>query len=352
MKVTVNKGIFVIILIFSLTLAGAENFKPVRQKTYDDQIYGYFSRALIGKNNDIIASFYKTPLRLFTSEKSIQFAPYGQGPNELTGLWTLCRYKDDIAMVEMPNKIKIFTGKDGTYVWKETKWFKRGPYAHTPRSVVFLDNKWFFAGINFHDMKETDKKISFVKVYGSDGKAIKDMLVRVVKNAKSATPFMHMDHFIEIYKDRLFYLIENELKVTVIDPKGLSVLKELSLETPGYYKPMPQDFYIWKKYDKPGENIEKDMEQWKFSYSRIMKVEIEGNYLVLQFRIFGEKQKKFALLFYNAENFKLEKTVFTDDCFLGARNGEYYFYANGDPGFDEEDADKCTINVYRWQEEK
>ena len=57
------------------------------------------------------------------------------------------------------------------------------------------------------------------------------------------------------------------------------------------------------------------------------------------------KLKKFALLFYNAENFKLERTIFTNDLLLGAKDGKYYFYANGDPGRDEE-AEEFIIHIY------
>lgn len=346
MRITIGRGIFFLILLFAISTARAQTLELERQFTYDDEIFGYFSSAIIDKDNHIIGGFYNTPRRLFTPEQSVPFAELGQGPNQLTGLWATGTYNDDLAFVEMPNKIKIFTKKDGKYVWKETKWFKRGPYLHAVRGIAFLENKWFFAGINYIDMKKNDFKISFVKVYDSEGNPLKELLEREVKdNETEALPYMQMTHFIFDYKDRLFYLPENELKVTVIDPKELKVLKEISLEIPACYKPMPPGLYTFKKRDG-GENRELDLYEWKSSYSRIMKVQCDGDYLVLQFRVFDKESKKFALLFYNADTFKLEKTLFIDDCFMGARDGKYYFYAGGDPGIDEEDADKCIINVY------
>lgn len=346
MKITIGRCIFLLILLLSISTARAQTLELERQFTYDDEIFGYFSSAIIDKDNHIIGSFYRSPMRLFTPEKSVTFAEKGQGPNELTGLWATGSYNDDLVFVEMPNKIKIFTKKDGKYVWKETKWFKRGMYLHAVRGIAFFDNKWFFAGINYLNMDKNDLKISFVKVYDAEGNPLKELLEKEVKdNLTEAYPYTQMTHFIFDYKDRLFYLPENELKVTVIDPKELKVLKEISLETPACYKPMPPGLYTFKKRDG-GENRELDLYEWMSSYSRIMKVQCDGEYLVLQFRVFDKKSKNFALLFYNAGTFKLEKTVFIDDCFMGARDGKYYFYAGGDPGIDEEDADKCIINVY------
>jgi len=335
-----------VLMLSTVILQGAKDFKLVHRLTYKDQIYGYFRGSLIDSDNDIIVGFYGTPLRLFTPEKSIQFALMGQGPNQLTNLWAYCWYNNDLALFEMPNKIKIFMKKNDSYQWKETKWLKRGPFAHVPRGAVFFDNKWFIAGSNFHDMGGPTSKVSFVKIYGANGKPLKDLLFKQFKEPRM---HIHMHYFILVCKNRVLYLPENELKVTVIDPTELKILKEVSLETPVYYKPMPPDFYILNDSGKRSDLL-KALEYWKYSYSRISKVVVDENQLVLQFRIFDEERKKFALLFYNAENFKLEKTVFTDDCFLGARNGEYYFYANGDPGFDEEDADKCIINVYRFED--
>jgi hypothetical protein len=95
-----------------------------------------------------------------------------------------------------------------------------------------------------------------------------------------------------------------------------------------------------------------DVETWATGYSSITEAAVDGNWLVVQVRTCSTKEKKFALLFYNVENnFKLEKTVFTDDFLLDVKDGKYYCFANGDPGRDD-DTDQCIINIYAWEKTK
>ena len=341
-KLTLTLLVF---MFWSSILNASDNFKLIQKVTFDDEVYGYFRDAIIDKDNDLICSFYRTPLRMFTKEKSMTFATRGQGPNQLTDLWTYCLYQSDLALFEMPNKIKIFAKKNGAYVWKETKWLKSGPYVHTPRDAIFFDDKWFVAGANYHDLGGKGSKISFIKIYAADGNPLKDL---IFKESSGDTQYLHMDFFVLDCNGNVLYLPENELKVTVIDPKELKIIREAALETPSSYKPMPPDFYVPKRSDNPGD-IMKMLEKWRFSYSRILSIAVDNGHLVLQYRVFDDKLKKFALLFYDTGSFKLEKTIFTNDCFMTARTGKYYFYANGDPGIDEE-ADKCVINVYSFED--
>jgi hypothetical protein len=78
---------------------------------------------------------------------------------------------------------------------------------------------------------------------------------------------------------------------------------------------------------------------------------VDGDYLVVQIRTCRDDMKKFALLFYSAKTFKLEKTVFLNDFLLGARAGKFYFFANGNPGRDE-DTEEIVINVYAFEKKK
>ncbi|MCK4766736.1 MAG: hypothetical protein KAW12_31385 [Candidatus Aminicenantes bacterium] len=157
-----------------------------------------------------------------------------------------------------------------------------------------------------------------------------------------------MTYHLAPHKKHVFFIPENELKVILISVKELEVKKEIKLEAPQFYKKMPVDFYTWKEYLKlPKNSFEIDLQKWKSAYCRINKVIIEDNYLVLQVRTRSEQLKKFALLFYNPETFKLEKTIYTDDLLLGSRNGKYYFFAGGDPAFDE--VDDFTIHIYSFK---
>ena len=107
---------------------------------------------------------------------------------------------------------------------------------------------------------------------------------------------------------------------------------------------MPDNFYVWKKYNNPKDNILNDIESWNMGYSKITNALVDGKYLIIQIRTCNTDLKKFALLFYNANNFKLEKTFFTDDFLMGVKNGKLYCFSNGDPGRDD-DTDKCVINI-------
>jgi hypothetical protein len=145
-------------------------------------------------------------------------------------------------------------------------------------------------------------------------------------------------------------MIENELKVYVVSTKTLEIIKEVQLEIPPFYKKMPESFYAWKEY-KDRSELPLDIEKWDMGYSSIQGIAVDGNYLVVQIRTPVEKMKKFALLFYNAETFKLERTVFLDDYLLDVKDGKYYCYANGNPGRDE-NTDECIINIYSFEEKK
>jgi hypothetical protein len=214
--------------------------------------------------------------------------------------------------------------------------------------VIFFKKKWFLAGENTLSQKGEKSEVSMIKIFSSAGKPVTNLIKRVYNNFSA---YHRMDHFITHGKDRVFYMAENELKVYIICHDNLKVLREVNLDKPGFYKKMPDDYYAFKRYENDQRGWDRDHQKWKTTYSRIMRVKREGNFLVIQIRAFGEKQKKFAVLFYNADTLKLEKTFATDDLFLGTLNGKYYFYAHGDPGFDE-GTDDCIINIYAFKEKK
>jgi hypothetical protein len=345
------------ILFFALTLSlpllGLDNFQLVEQWNHGDReplttLYGPF----IDKDGHVVASFGKIGFRLISKDKVTSFAPMGQGPSDIYLCVGECRYKDDIAIMELSQKVKIFTKKDNTYKWKETKWLKRAYYQQITRDVLFYKDKWFIAGEKPMDSNKGKSGIEtdhiFVKVYDSSGKPLARLIKKVYKKRKRHN---HMDFYVVPYKSSVFFLAENELKVYEICTDRLKVVKKTNLEVPSFYKKMPEDFYIFKRYDDDPRGFRRDYEYWKVSYSRITKVVVENGYLVLQIRTFGEKQKKFALLFYNADTLKLEKTIPIDDYFMGARDGKYYFFANGNPGRDE-DAEECIINIYAFKQVK
>ncbi|MGE5344107.1 MAG: hypothetical protein ACM3SY_21790 [Candidatus Omnitrophota bacterium] len=338
--------IIFIILFSNLIFAVTFDFKCIDQWKHEE-IFGNHFFSIIDKDNEVVGSFYKSPIRIISRNKIIQFAPRGEGPSELLGLEALFEYKGDLAAVERPEKMKIFTKKQGTYVWKETKWIKRGRFAHVVKNGIFFDNKFFLAGVEFLTLKN-DREVYFLRVLDGNG----NLLKQLIKNNSANPRFVLKNYYIKGYKkDRVFFLIENELKVTLISSKTLEIVKEVPLEIPAFYKKMPEDFYTFKKYAQSGNEFHLDLETWSMGYSKITNCCTTDKHLVLQIRTCNDKLKKFALLFYNAETFKLENTVFIDDFFLGYKDGKYYFFANGDPGRDD-NTDDCIINIYAFTPSK
>ncbi len=336
--------LFVIIFFTSSVLTGASDFKRVDQWKHDELCLHHFY-SLIDPDNQVVGAFYKNPNLLISREKIVKFAGYGQSPNELTNLLGMFFYRGDLAMVEMPKKIKIFTKKNGTYAWKETKWLKMGKMPQIVKDGIFFDNKIFLAGLTFLESTKNENEIntSFIKVYDEKGTLLKDL---VHKTFKGPNRFYLMKYYVIGYKtDRVFFLAENELKVTLISAKTLEPVKEVNLEIPSFYKKMPDDFYSWNKEKQQNENFNLVLENYAMGYSGINNSLVEGKYLVVQMRTCNPKLKKFALLFYNADSFKLEETIFIDDFLLGAKDGKYYFFANGDPSRDE-NTYECIINIY------
>ncbi|UCH97251.1 MAG: hypothetical protein JSV88_10480 [Candidatus Aminicenantes bacterium] len=341
-----------VIVICVLPLLGIEEFKKINQWNHGDQeIYKHLSRGIIDGDDHVITRTGGWGARslLITPKDVVSFAPIGQGPGDIYLLCASCPYQNDLAMVEYSQKLKIFTKKDNKYAWKETKWLKRDRYNQKITDMLFFKDKWFLAGHHPLNINESKKKktVSLLRIFDKDGKPIKELIIREIDIHERQC---EMEHFVVLHDDRLFFLFENELKVYEIPLEKLEVTKEVKLEIPSFYKKMPEDFYMFKRYTNTKDFV-KDIQYWMTSYSRIINVLIEDGLLVLQLRTCKEELKKFALLFYDADSLELKKTFFIDDFLLGARKGIYYFYANGRPGLDD-DIDECIINLYSFTGKK
>ncbi|MCI0470731.1 MAG: hypothetical protein L0Y73_03635, partial [Candidatus Aminicenantes bacterium] len=143
---------------------------------------------------------------------------------------------------------------------------------------------------------------------------------------------------------------ENEPQVRIISTKKLEIERTVRLTTPAFYKPMPEKNYRGKwNVMGDADELQKKVEDWKTNYSVICRTAIDGDRLVVQIRTCAKVLKRFALLFYNADTFKLEDTVFTNDLLLAVKDGNYYLFAGGDPKYDE-DAGEYIIDIYRFKD--
>jgi len=308
---------------------------------HGEQITGRVFFSMIDRDNCVIGAFYKDGNLIITPKKVIHFAPQGQGPGELMDLLALFPFKEGIALVERPDVVKIFRKKDETYVYIKSIYFERDPFPHFIQNGLYLNNKFFLAGVNILSQEKKSLKVSFLKVYDEEGKPIKDLLIKEYKQPDQS---YRMDYFILQNEEELLFLGENALEIIVIDLDDLKIIKKIELTKPEFYKKMPDDFYKFKSHYTPDQFMS-DTEKWKTSYSIITKAIIEGENLVLQIRTCDKELKKFALLFYDLDSYKLNQTLFTDDLLLGSKNGIYYFYSDGDPGLDLE-AINTTIKLY------
>jgi len=338
-------GVSLLIIVTILSWAGnTPGFKLLSQWKHDITVTS-IAYSMVDKNDHVLMVCMRNPLMAVTKDKAFDFAPRGLGPGDLLIVMAITEFQGDVAVAENQDRIKIFSFQEGKYHEKNVIWLKRGPYPHIIKSLIFFDDKWFFAGRCFTNF---DRKIHtgiLVKVYDRAGKPLAELLPETWTTQPEKKSQMH--HFITGHNEssRVFYLIESELKVTEICPKALKVLNTVNLECPSFYKSMPAEFYVPRNYSKDSNGLLKDLEYWRSSYSRIHFAEVVGDQLLLQVRTCDKKLKNYALLFYNLPDFKLEKTIYIDDLILGVRNGKYYFHANGDHTTDE-GADNFVIKLY------
>ncbi len=318
------------------------NAAKVHQRWHypEETLYKIFY-SMIDEDNNLVASFYMAPVMTMNADKINKFAPHGQGPNELTNLVGMCLYKGNLALAEHPTKIKIYEKQDKTYKWKETKWLKSGKSVQMVKNIAYCNNKWFLAGSQEHSLKNGVLHASYLKVFSDDGKILTHL---IQKKRKVFKRYYMMNYYIPKSKNKLYFISEDEMAVTIIDPVKVIEEKKVKLEAPPFYKALPEHFYAFKKAKHHLASLKKDLQTWKTGYSRITHAVIVGNYLILQVRTCSEELKNFANLIYNKDNFKLEKTLYTDDFLMGGRENKLYSFANGNPGIDE-DTDDCIINI-------
>lgn len=345
MRKTIRILVLLHFVLITVILFGAGEFKLINQWKHDE-VLGYDCLSFVNSDGHLVGSFFRCGPRVITPKTITAFAPRGQGPNEMTNITAAFPYKENLLAFEYMGKAKIFTPKNNTYVYKETKWFKTGQYIHVVKEGLFFDNKFFLTGMEMLGKSGQEVEVAFLKVYDESGKPLKSL---VKKTYTSMNRFYEMPHHVIGYKSsRVFFLPANELNVTIISSTSLEVIANVSLKIPAFYKRMPSDYYAFKDYNKAKTTFELDMETWAMGYSAITEVAVDGNFLVVQVRTCSDELKKFAILLYNIENnFKLEKTFFTDDFLLDVKDGKYYCFANGNPGRDE-DTDECIINIYSW----
>jgi len=338
-------------MVISLS-AQKVQLERIDQWKFDHEPLVYIGNTYISKDNSIIGIIRDVWGTEITKTEIKQFAGYGDGPNQVIFPTMIFSYGNDIVIHELAGRIKIFTKKEGGYTFKNSRWLKKKELPFIPRQGVFFENRIFIAGPQ--DLKQSQQSCQYalISVYDEKGNLIKLLME---KNWESNQPhYGDMIYYISVFKNnQLVFAAENEPSITLISPKSMEVVKEVKLQVPSFYKKMPEKFYTSELTSPPGKVGDpgyflKMMETYKTGYSMIYNLNFDANQnaLILQMRTCDKKLKRYAILVYNADTFKLEHTLYTDDYLVGVKDGKFYCFANGNPGWDG-DIDDVVFNIYR-----
>jgi len=326
-------------------LAQKAKLERIDQWKFDHDPLIYISNTYISENNSIIGFMGNVVAAEITNAGINQFIEYGEGPNQVIIPTLIFQHGDDIAIAELVGRVKIFSKKEKVYTFKESKWLKKGPLPFFPRECVFRENKFFISG--FHILSQTKEIVNaaLVSIFDEKGKLVKTLLE---KKWSVYQLYGNLLFYISNFKnDQLAFIPENEPIVTLISPKSMEVVKEVPLQIPSFYKKMPEDFWSYKLMNTGDSGyLRKMRETFYTGYSRINNLYFDQNRLILQMRTCDKKLKRYAILLYNADTFKLEHTLYTDDYLVGVKDGKFYCFANGNPGWDG-DIDDVVFNIYR-----
>jgi len=317
--------------------------------TWEDQEFiagGMLFGSFIDKDGDYLAQFQKDPPLIANKNGFKQLRQRGQGPGDLESLFGACYRGDDLTIFEWSGKIKLFSKEQGTYEYKDSIFRKAEGSHFYSKGIAFAHDRWFLSGIGLDYAPEGDKsqiKVIFLKVYEANGLFFKDLLAEVTEYRGHES----LRQYMAPYQDKLLFMRETELEVTVLDTIKVEVERVVALERPKFYKALPDDFYFTES--KKSLTIEQ-MVNWQKGYSAVMNVAVSGKNLVVQVRTATPKLKRFAVLFYDLATFALKDTQFTDDLMLASQGDRFYFFKDGMPGFDD-DAGPFKVEIREYREE-
>jgi hypothetical protein len=336
--------LFIFFLLSFLHFQHAQSVKLVQQWKHKQEIHGTIMHSIVDcEGNLFLVVFMQGVFLLNDTECTNSFITHGQGPNEVSNLLAIFNYDKNIAIFEMPEKIKVFNKNGKKCNLKEVKWIKRDPFAFFMKDALYHDNKLFLVGTEFVRQSPKSADVAFIKIYDlKSNRFIKNL---INENQKMPNRLYELKPQIIYFNGCVYYLKQNELKLFQISVNTLELTKAIPLNTPSFYKSMPANCYVFQ-HNSNNEYL-RDLENWMTSYSSITKAVItKSGYLIIQIRTGSQKMKKFALLFYNGnDNFSLSNVIQTDDLLLAGKDDQIYCYQNGDPSIDE--AGEAVIKVYQ-----
>lgn len=224
-----------------------------------------------------------------------------------------------------------------SYVCRECrmKWLKRNEKPFFINAMLWEKDKIFMGGYETLDTQKQLETAAYLKIYDVPENCYLNSLIESKKKVNNN--FHMIKTKMLSNRDFVFLLRQDELKVHCVSKKDLSLAETVSLEKPGFYRAMPNDFFISKKKYQDDNEFFLDYDRWNRDYSSISNAAVHADkYLLVQIRTANAEMPNYALLFYALQDgFRLVKTVLTEDLLLAGRDGKYYFYQGGDPGLDE-----------------
>ncbi len=302
----------------------------------EEKLGSYIYDSDISPNGDVIFIGFKWWIVRVNKKGVSLLAPKGEGPGELRSPFNFFIKDDLIGAAETYGKISFFKIKKNSYEFQNSIFLK--PSLQIRTSVFECGGKFYVGGF-LPAPPRTLAKGYFLTIYGKSGKPLnKTLFLDFKKNSR-----IYLSRtFIRRHKDRLFVVLEFSPTIYWLNCGEEEIRGKIGLKMPDFYIPMrnlppPPEGIISKR------RLQEIYESWEGSYSRIEQIAMDGNYMILQIRTL--KKPKFALLFYDLKDFSLSKVYLVDDRLLGVKNGTFYFFANGNPGFDEE-AGEIKIKIY------
>lgn len=332
------------VLLFCCPLIYPQEIRLLKQWKHDGDLGGEISHCLLDEHNNIIL-VHRPGISFVNERQFVNFARWGQGPNEIENVLAICEYRGDLAAFEYKNKLKLFEMSTSGYYEKGKKWLNSNPASFYLRDAFFVCERFFLGGPAIIRNHEGRLNGALLKVYNDKTGQAEGSLIPVQYPEPSR--YNEIRRYFAVDGDTLFFVMQNQMTVYQISLADIALTRAIPLKLPGFYVPMPEGFFGFKRYED-GLGLWKDVVKWLTSYSAITRIAVlQRGYLVIQVRTCAADQKKFALLFYNIKNnLSLDKVIYLDGLLLAGEGNILYCIHNGDPMVDEE-ANQIIIDLYQ-----
>ncbi|MDJ0841321.1 MAG: hypothetical protein QNK37_32725 [Acidobacteriota bacterium] len=312
---------------------------------HDFPLGGRRFATLVHPDGSLIGMFQKDPPLRVDKNGVTQLRPRGQGPGDLESAFGLCLMDGALVVIEHTGKIKVFNREDNDFQWDRSIHRKAGPAGLFVDDIAWVAPHLYIAGVTYTIKDEEHAIRDHVKVYTQDGTYVNDLVRQTVPRSELVRANLFMEYHMKADDRHVYFIREDEPVLWVIDGKKARLIHKVTLETPAFYRSMPDDAYQFKKNGKMlmGRDLAEAQTAWKTSWSRITNLELSPEFIILQMRTPNRTDDKFALLFYD-HGFNLKHTRFTDDLLLASRDNRLFFLAGGNPGVDES-AENLTIRI-------